>query len=434
MRLTARLDVDMVAAGAADEVSVLVELTAPTATGLTRRKPRTLQIVIDRSASMRGRLEHAVRAIAAAIDRFDPADNVGVVAFDNGAELIVPAGPCADKAAVKTALSTLGAGGNTHLSAGYVRGIREARRVAGEAGATLLLICDGRANEGTADVDRLAAVAAEARRHGVVTSTLGWGDDYDEQLLSAIARSGSGNEGFAADSDAAVALIAGEVDGLLSQTVRAASLLVRVPEHLAGVTVANDLPLATTTDGVVVELGNLHSGETRRLVLTLAIPAAGVIGPMDIATLDLSYVDLAGQEKRTVGIPLRVNVVPAGQAAARVPDPVVRTELVYQRVQRAKRSASRHLSAGERDEALAELDAATQLVGSSLDDGLPEALAADLALEAEELRYATGLVRAGGHSLSAKYLSMSSSYKSRKRGRDLNRGGQAWQPEKPDAG
>jgi Ca-activated chloride channel family protein len=109
-----------------------------------------------------------------------------------------------------------------------------------------------------------------------------------------------------------------------------------------------------------------------------------------------------------------------------VPDPVVRTELAYQRIQQAKRRASQHLSAGDRSAALVDLDAAAQLVRSILKSGVPERLADELAQEADELRYLILGTLDGEYSSTAKYSSMSSSYKSRQRGRDMNRTGQAW--------
>ena len=42
-------------------------------------------------------------------------------------------------------------GGCTNLSGGLLRGLQEARRVAGPAGATLLLLSDGHANAGVVD-------------------------------------------------------------------------------------------------------------------------------------------------------------------------------------------------------------------------------------------------------------------------------------------
>ncbi len=57
--------------------------------------------------------------------------------------------------------------------------------MAGPAGSTVLLVSDGHANVGVTDPAALAAVATDARRHGVGTSTLGFGLGYDERVMSA---------------------------------------------------------------------------------------------------------------------------------------------------------------------------------------------------------------------------------------------------------
>ena len=65
MHLSTRLDVDLVAVEQTDELTLLVELTAPTPTTTAKRQPATLQIVLDRSGSMGGdRLEGAKTARA----------------------------------------------------------------------------------------------------------------------------------------------------------------------------------------------------------------------------------------------------------------------------------------------------------------------------------------------------------------------------------
>ena len=74
---------------------------------------------------------------------------------------------------------------------------------------------------------RLARVAAGARDRGVTTSTVGIGLGYDELLLAELARGGQGNHVFAEHGDDAAAAVAGEVEGLLSKTVQAASLIIR---------------------------------------------------------------------------------------------------------------------------------------------------------------------------------------------------------------
>ena len=422
MHVTAHLDVDVIAVETADEVSVLVELTAPTAPkdGEVERPQRTLQVVLDRSGSMQGNIQPAVRALTAIVDQLEPTDNFGVVAFDDRVELTVPAGPLTDKLAAKRAIGGLDARGSTDLSAGYLRGIQEARRVAGPAGATILLVSDGHANSGVTDPDQLGTVAADAYHNGVLTSTLGWGQGYDERLLAAIARAGNGSEGFAETADAAVGIIAGELTGLLTQTAQAASLRIRPTTQVASVLVLNELSTTATADGIVAELGSFYSGETRKVVLTFAVPSVAELGLAQIATLELTYVELPTLAQHTVTVPLHVNVVPGDQAAGRVPDATVRTEAVYQRLQQTKRSVSRHLSEGHPAKALVELGEAERLVRKQLADAPPE-LAADLEEEAREIDFLARRVAHGDLSGSAKYSSSSSSYRSRMRGRELNK-------------
>ena len=321
MHLTAHLDLDVIAHQTDTQVSVLVELTAPDDVRRQSRPESTLQIVLDRSGSMAGgRLDAAKTALLALVDRLDPCDRFGLVTFDHHASVIVPAGPLTDKMAVKRAISDIREGGSTDLSGGYFRGLQEARRVAGQGGATLLLISDGHANAGLCDPQQLGDVARKARTDKITTTTVGMGLGYDERLLSAIAAGGAGNEHFAENADTAVTLIAGEVDGLLSMAVQAGALLVKMSPYVRGVQVLNELPsIVAVPEGLLVELGSLYAGETRKLVITFDVPAIAGLGLAEIASLEFSYVALPALEQHTVTVPLHVNVVPGDQAAGRIP-------------------------------------------------------------------------------------------------------------------
>ena len=58
MHLSTKLDCDLVAVETTDELTLLVDLAAPTAATTETRAPATLQVVLDRSGSMAGdRLE-----------------------------------------------------------------------------------------------------------------------------------------------------------------------------------------------------------------------------------------------------------------------------------------------------------------------------------------------------------------------------------------
>ena len=342
MKINAQLDVNIVALETSDEVAVLLDLEAPSTPSGVTRPPASLQVVLDRSGSMSGApLQGAKQALVALVRRLEPTDNFGLVTFDDSAEVVVPAGPLLDKERIVRMVEGITAGGSTDLSAGYLRGLREIRRVAGETGGTILVISDGHVNSGLRHADEFSSVAAQAYTHRVVTSTLGYGRGYDETLLSAISRAGSGNHVFADDPDAAGAAIAGDVEGLLNKVVQALSLTIRFEPRVDFLRLFNDLPAHQIGDGkVMVELGDLYAQEGRSVLLKFRIPGMSTLGPTRIATLELAYVELPGMVEHVATLPINVNIVPGDIAAGRVADAKVVSEVLFQEAQDVKRRAS----------------------------------------------------------------------------------------------
>jgi Ca-activated chloride channel homolog len=415
MHVNAHLDVDLVAVEQADQITVMLELVAPHGPKEADRPPAIVEVVLDRSGSMDlgDRLPAARSALKALVDRLDPRDAFGLVVFDDRVDIVVPAGPVTDKPAIHAAIDAVTARGATNLSAGLMRGIQEARRVQDAAGAarparaTLLLVSDGMANEGVTDRAQLEGVAAAAGRGGVTTSTIGVGLGYDETVMAAVARGGQGNHVFAEDADSAAGAVSGEVEGLLARAVQAASLLIRPTSDVQSIVIHNDLPANAVQGGVMVELGDLWAGEQRRLLIGLGVPAIAARGLAQVATFELRYVAVPELSEETVTLPISVNVVPGDEAAGRVPDPKVRTEVLFQQAQEAKHQAADAIARGDHADALQTLAAA----GDSL-AGLDEAersVVLDLAAE----------IAAGSPARAAKRSRMDHHLKSRKRGRDV---------------
>ncbi|WP_017538902.1 ADP-ribosylglycohydrolase family protein [Nocardiopsis halophila] len=418
MHVSALLEFDAVPLDTGDEVTVLLDITAPERPGDGRRPPSTLQVVLDRSGSMHSgrKLEGAVRALMALVDRLDPADRFGVVVFSDQAQALVPAAPLTDKAAVKERIRGLRAGGSTDLSSGLLRGVQEARRASADRGATLLLISDGHANQGVTEHDRLAGIARTAYASGVATTTVGYGLGYDEELLGAVADGGAGDALFAEDPDTALGLLQGEVDHLLAKTAQAASLRVRVGPRVGAVEPLGGLPSDRLPGGdVVVELGDFYSGEHRRLLLRMDVGGITDPGPTTVAALEVTYVDPAELETYTVTLPVPVNVVPGDEAASRIADPAVSTEKAYQKAQEAKRRASDALRRGDRGGAAAELEGARQELSSHM-GAAPEALARQVADQIAELDLLARSARTDDTARAAKATYMSGHSQSRKRG------------------
>jgi Ca-activated chloride channel homolog len=312
-------------------------------------------------------------------------------------DVVVPVGRIADRpvSTLLDAIASVEPRGSTDLSGGYVMGLREAARaVAGAgaaplSGATVLLLSDGQANAGIVDPEQLASLAAQAQRGATptTTSTLGLGQHYDEVILAALARGGSGEHRYAPDTDAASAEFAGLVDDLLGKSVTGALLRVLPrPAALVGgagagavgadrraagavdrIVVHGSLPSWVDGQAVVVNLGDLYGGEERQVLVTLGVPALASVGTATVAELELAYTSLPDLEVHTVTLPVSVNVVPGDEARGRVPDARVAVARLLLDADEVKRAAAERLRHGEVVEARTTLQAGIGKVRGSRD-------------------------------------------------------------------
>jgi Ca-activated chloride channel family protein len=366
MHVTAHLDVDLVAVEATDTVTLMLDLQAPEAVAdpATARPEHTAIVVLDRSGSMSGhRLEAAKRALIDLVARLDDRDTFGLVTFDDTTQVVAPAGKVADHGRTRLArlIQDITPGGMTDLSGGYLRGLQEARRGSGPAGATIVLLSDGHANAGITDPAALRQVAAKAGAQAITTSTIGIGHGYDQDLLAEIATGGNGNHSFAADADSA------------------AAALITPTNDVTQIGILNDLPAHAVSGGIMVELGDFYSGETRRLLLELHIPAMAALGLAQVAELTLTYVELPALTQHTVTLPVSVNVVPADVAAQRVPSPEVHREKLLLSAQAAKRASEDALARGDYDTARTTLDGAAVALAAMPGSALTDEVAAEIA-------------------------------------------------------
>jgi Ca-activated chloride channel homolog len=279
-----------------------------------------------------------------------------------------------------------------------------------------VLLSDGMANQGVIDHEQLERFAEGAQSAHVSTSTIGIGHGYDEDLLASIARGGSGNTHFAEHGDDAGAALASEVDGLLEQSVQAASLTVRPGDEVSAVRLFNDLPATGIDGGFMVELGDLHAGETRRVLLEIDVPAIAGLGLAKVCDLELRWVEIDSMESKVASIPVSVNVVPGDEAAGRSENTEVTTELAFQRAQRSKREAADALRDGAPERATVLFKEGSAALQDAIAT-VPADAAPELAREIDVLEDMAA--RAQSESMSVRKRARADYHmKSRKRGRE----------------
>ena len=350
MHVSTHLSIDMVALDQSDDVTILLELTAPENPAIMQRPGRTLMLLLDRSGSMSGEpLTGAKDAIGRLLRRLAPQDCFGLITFDDQAEVVVTPMLMKDHnlEAVQRKVAAIQSGGMTDLSAGYLLALREVKRSltqTQQTGATILLVSDGHANGGITEPSRLREVAENALTDSITTSTLGLGLGYDEHLLQEITMGGNGNHRFAPDVDTAVSEIAQTVNDLLDVSAIATTVRITPLNQLVdSIQLRQDLPVWREPGSLIINIGDMYAGEERRILLNLGVPAVANLGTTTIANIDINFTQVSDLTDHHVQLPITVNVVPGDQARNRVPNPVVSVEELILQSNDAKKKMSQSL-------------------------------------------------------------------------------------------
>lgn len=346
-----RLDHSLVAIEADGVVHGLLELRAPVAEVDADSPSLAIALVIDRSGSMGGeKLEVAKACGRFLADRLAPEDRMAVISYDDTVSLEV--GPQGSGPAISAALGHIHPGGSTNLSGGWLKGVEVLEGVTADI-RRVVLLTDGLANVGITDRDQLASISAAAAGRGISTTAIGFGADFDEDLLAAMADAGRGHDYFASSPEEAPSIFAEEFTGLAKLTVQ--NLSIEIRPKLAAMTLAllNEYPLSLMGDGIQATIGDLFGGEERKLVFKLQIPGLADLGNMTVAEAVVRWADISAGtvELHTRTIPIAVNVVSAATASSEAVDSEVTEEVVVLEAAKARAEARRLADRGDLEEA-----------------------------------------------------------------------------------
>jgi Ca-activated chloride channel family protein len=319
-----------------------------------------LALVIDRSGSMTGpKLEVAKRCAAYLVHRLASTDQLALVTYDDTVQLVAPLAPV--NQALRGAIAAVFAGGSTNLSGGWLKGLEELKR-SDEAGPRkILLLTDGLANVGVTDSGSLVAMARNASRADVGTTTIGFGHDFDEDLLTSMADAGGGNAHYAATPDEAPGIFAQEFEGLVKLIAQNLSVEIRPSQDVKMLGVLNEYPEIPVPGGVQMQMGDVYGEERRRVVFELHIPEVAKLGVQTVAEVVVRYVAVGDSiAAHELTLPITVNMVSADEAKASNPDDEVVEEVVVLKAALAEEEARKLADQGEFQSAQERLTASAQ--------------------------------------------------------------------------
>jgi Ca-activated chloride channel family protein len=279
------------------EVIVQVEIEARKSED-GKRAPMNLCVVLDRSGSMEGaKIEKARQAAAMAVDKLGDDDIFSLVTYDSETDLLIPperVGGTDHREDLKSRIHRIQPGGSTALHAGVVLGAKQVRRLfEKERVNRVILLSDGLANVGPSSTSELARLGRELRGEGIAVSTVGLGDDYNEDLMTALAEASNANYYYVKDAEKLPSIFAQELGAARSLLARSIVIRIEAPDgvHLKEIV---GRPEIECKDRIAeIKMPELFGSEKRRF-LVRCVTDAKTADALDAATVELNYATLSG--------------------------------------------------------------------------------------------------------------------------------------------
>ena len=281
-------DREVVWNGAPQEVVVKIDLSAIANKPKLKRTPLNLAVVLDKSGSMTGaKLDKAKQAAMLLVNRLEPNDYFSMVIFSDRAQVLVPAQKVEDKAALKEKIESIEADGSTALYAGVKMGADQLQEYFSSRRINrVILLSDGMANVGPSSPRQLRRLGSDLAERGISVTTIGVGDDYNEDLMAGLAEASDANYYYVADTEKLPAIFAKELGELLTVAAREIKIEITCPD---GVTPLGFIGRAEKFENqkASVNLSQLTLGQNRYLLLRCRVNGE----QPEIARVKVNYTD-----------------------------------------------------------------------------------------------------------------------------------------------
>lgn len=362
MQIQTYLDKLAVLVGDHEPLHLALRLTADR-TGVARPVPAAFCIVLDRSGSMAGEpLDRAKQATTLALRNLRPEDRFALVLFDSAAQTMVPLQLPKNRGLLLGEIGRIRPGGSTNLTGGWLLGRDALREAPPGHQRRLLLLSDGHLNAGITDPAQVRQlVVTGLEQDGIRTSALGFGGDYNEDLMAELARATNGEFYDAASPEKFPAIFAAELDGLQQLAVQNVRVRIRQLTFAQVIWPLGEYPEVKRPDGwMELAVGDLVSEEVRvvcfrveplRLPLVNGVPAFRDDGE-EVAEVEVLYDEVTATGLASRRFMQKVRICPTQDPGEVRMDFEVVQWVAVQRAGQVTAEVGRLMDAGQRDAAL----------------------------------------------------------------------------------
>ena len=353
VRLRVELDRPVLPAGSSQRVVLKIALDSLRLPRSEARPPVNLTLVLDRSGSMNGeKLEHAKDAAIEAVRRLAPDDVFSLVIFDHEVNTLVPACRVGDRRDLEALIRSIYARGNTAIYGGVTQGAAELRKHLEDRRYThrMILLSDGLANNGPSQPEDFARLGAALIREGISVSTIGVGLDYNEDLMTRLARRSDGNTYFVSSSRDLMKIFNTELGDVLSVVARRVVVTIEFLAHVR--------PLSFVgRDGIIhgqraeFSLNQLYGGQEKFALVEVEVDSASAGEEREIANASVVFEDAVNQRTETLAAKRSVQFSASQAAVVQAADRKVQADYAVNALAVAKDEAIALVDSNRRDQA-----------------------------------------------------------------------------------
>lgn len=262
------------------------------------RTPLNLCLVIDRSGSMEGPpLEYVKQACSFVVDMLGPNDVLSIVTFEETVDVLMPPQRVTNKQPIKDGIQRLMPGNTTNLYDGLALAAQQVSGITDPGRATrLVVLTDGDPTAGIKDFSALVAHAGEIKQRGITCTFLGFGPDYNEELLAAMAKRAGGNYYYIPRPELIPEVFRTELDKLMTSVARNLKLEMKVARW-----VSLRSPQASASGEISLPLADLERGASIQQVFDFDF-TNHPLGHYRVAYGKLTYDDLISGKTEVIDL------------------------------------------------------------------------------------------------------------------------------------
>lgn len=329
--------------------------------------PLNLCLILDHSGSMSGEpLETVKQASKKLIQKLKPGDRISVVAFDHRSKVIISNQEIdTNPNYIFAEIDKLRSDGGTAIDEGLKTAIDELAKGKKDTVSQAFLLTDGENEHG--NNDRCLQLAKFAVTYGITINTLGFGENWNQDILEKIADQGGGTMRYIEKADDAVNAFGSLFERMQSVGLTNAYLLfslmpgVKLAETKPVAQVAPDtieLPLEIQGNQFVVRIGDLMKDVSRIILANMYINQLPE-GRQNLANIQIRYDDPA---RRMTGILSDIGSVYANVTSAYQPaiNPEVQQSILALGKYRQTQIAEQKLKQGDKSGAATMLQTAAK--------------------------------------------------------------------------